>query len=140
MQPCAELHVTDNYKMSPLHLACEDGDVQIIALLLARGATQTPSSPMRPPRTWALDGSERVVSLADESSDEAPLPDTGEAASRGVDASHASPLSARRKQLLQMQQQHGGSAVFIARSHSNFEAVALLERAASGEQIPMPAL
>jgi hypothetical protein len=95
---------------------------------------------MRPPRTWALDGSERVVSLADESSDEAPLPDTGEAASRGVDASHASPLSARRKQLLQMQQQHGGSAVFIARSHSNFEAVALLERAASGEQIPMPAL
>ena len=135
MQPCAELHVTDNYKMSPLHLACEDGDVQIIALLLARGATQTPSSPMRPPRTWTLEGSERV-SLADES----PLPDTDDAANRGVGVSHASPLSARRKQLLQMQQQHGGSAVFIARSHSNFEAVALLERAASGEQIPMPVL
>ena len=46
----------------------------------------------------------------------------------------------KRKQLLAMQQSSaGGSALFIARQHEHHEAVALLERAASGEEIPLPA-
>ena len=37
-QPCQELRITDNYKMLPLHLACEDGDPLLIALLLGAAA------------------------------------------------------------------------------------------------------
>ena len=45
----------------------------------------------------------------------------------------------KRKQLLAMQQSEiGGSAVFIAKQHEHHAAVALLERAASGETIPFP--
>ena len=45
----------------------------------------------------------------------------------------------KRKQLLAMQQSViGGSAVFIAMQHEHHETVALLERAASGEEIPLP--
>ena len=45
----------------------------------------------------------------------------------------------RRKQLLAMQRSEiGGSAIFIAKQHEHHAAVALLERAASGEAIPFP--
>lgn len=44
-----------------------------------------------------------------------------------------------RKQLIAMQQSEiGGSAVFIAKQHEHYECVAMLERAASGEEIPFP--
>lgn len=47
----------------------------------------------------------------------------------------------KRKQLIAMQQSEiGGSAAFLAKQHSHTEVVALLERAASGETIPMPPL
>jgi len=36
-QPCAQLDLSDKYKMSPLHLACEEGLPDMLALLLARG-------------------------------------------------------------------------------------------------------
>lgn len=151
MQPCVELQVTDNYKMSPLHLASEVGDPQMIALLLARGATQTPNSPTRPPRTWHADGSAReeaapapddddVAALADDVPSTPSKTDADAASSHMPPASPGSPLSARRKQMLQMQKEKGGSALYIARQHQHMAAVELLERAASGEEIPMPVL
>ena len=123
--------MTDKYKMLPLHLACEEGDTTMISLLLARGAKpQTPSTPQAcaagRPVGLAVDLSAEVDALAEPKS---PIP-----------TSAPSPMSARRKQLLLAQQQHGGSAVFIARRHEHHDAVALLERAASGEPIPMPDL
>lgn len=137
-QPCEQLRVTDHYKMLPLHLACEDGDPKMVALLLARGATQTPNSPTRPMRTWDANGLERADSEEPPTTPQPATsqPATGEAApSSSADAPFASPrtpaasmppaspMSARRKQLLAMQAKHGGSAVFIARQHEHHEAV-----------------
>ena len=36
-QPCHELGVPDIYKMTPLHLACETNEPEMLALILARG-------------------------------------------------------------------------------------------------------
>jgi len=143
-QPCDELRITDKYRMNPLHLACEEGDPTMIALLLARGASQTPGTPTRPTRRWDAAGEERHEDPADEPPAlSAPNSSGGDATSAPLEApplSPTSPMSARRKQLLQMQQKHGGSAVFIAQRHEHHEAVALLQRAANGEPIPMPDL
>lgn len=125
-QPCQELRITDNYKMLPLHLACEDGDPLLIALLLARGACGTPATPTRP-KPPSASASDAQLSTTSEG-DEPPSPGA------------SSPMSTRRKQLLAMQKAHGGSAIFIARNHEHHEAVELLQRAASGESIPMPDL
>ena len=120
--------VVDKYKMLPLHLACEGGDPDIIALLLARGArvANSPMSPTRPPPAAAADGGAAVPGAAIEVAD-----GSSPAAGR-------SPVP-KRKQLLAMQQSEiGGSCIFIAKQHEHHEAVALLERAASGESIPFP--
>lgn len=128
LQPCAEMQIIDKYKMLPLHLACEGGDPDVISLLLARGA-RVANSPMSPNR---------------------PTPNSaaGEAAANGPAASSSASASAvpegrspvpKRKQLIAMQQSElGGSAVFIAKQHEHHEVVKLLERAASGEDIPFP--
>lgn len=111
--------------MLPLHLACEDGDPVLISLLLARGAQGTPATPTRPKRVFQQNGGT-----------DASAPPPVEPMSPGS----PSPMSARRKQMLEMQKASGNSAIFIARNHEHHEAVALLQRAASGEAIPMPDL
>lgn len=110
VQPCTELHEYDKYKMLPLHLACENGDPEIIKLLLARGArvANSPASPTR-----------------------APAPSADGAAKMEVDSEGRSPVP-KRKQLLAMQRSEiGGSAVFIAKQHGHHAVVALLERSVS---------
>lgn len=128
--PCAEMHLTDRYKMQPLHLACEHGDPALIALLLARGARAitSPASPTRPPGTPVA--ASALVGVGEPAA-------SGAAFAGGMIPSSPVP---KRKQLIAMQQntQVGGSAYFIAQKHEHHEAIRLLERAASGEAIPMP--
>ena len=138
-QPCREMHVADRYQMLPLHLACEGGDQDLIALLLARGArvASTPISPVRPARACAADEPPSAADIAAPAEAESPeAPASPEGSHHG--ASGRSPVP-KRKQLLAMQRSEvGGSAVFIARQHEHHAVVALLERAASGESIPFP--
>lgn len=39
-QPCLELRVPDKYRMTPLHLACESDEAEMLALVLARGGDE----------------------------------------------------------------------------------------------------
>ena len=155
-QPCSELDIKDKYKMLPLHLACEGGDKEIVALLLARGARvlTTPASPTRPAPApaeedaAAVAASETAAAAAAVVTDDA-VAGAGAEAAGGGGASllptrqpnfGGSPVP-KRKQLIAMQKSEiGGSAYFIAKSHNHTDVVGLLERAASGESIPMPVL
>ena len=151
VQPCVELEKKDKYAMLPLHLACEGGDAQLVALLLARGARvlTTPASPTRPAPAAAPAAAEAEAEAPAPRSPRSSSPEQprqtfvegeGEASPPRQPNFGGSPVP-KRKQLIAMQQSEiGGSAAFLAKQHSHTEVVALLERAASGETIPMPPL
>lgn len=141
-QPCHELHLSDRFSMNPLHLAAEDGNVDMIMLLLARGArvVNTPNSPS--PAAVRAPGHASsgfvAASAAEEQRLHAELDGAVEDPTTRIPRFGGSPIP-KRKQLLAMQQSViGGSAVFIARSHEHHDAVKLLERAAAGEPIALP--
>lgn len=143
--PCAELSITDKYKMLPLHLACENGDPDLIALLLNRGArvVNSPASPNRPipvPDDYDADQDAALpVQPGPPPNDPAASDETQPAQLRQPNFG-ASPVP-KRKQLIAMQKSAiGGSAVFIAEQHGHDEAVAMLLKACKGEDIPMPVL
>ena len=148
-QPCHELEVYDKYKMLPLHLACEGGSAEIVALLLARGARvlTTPASPTRPGAPDAA-AAATAAAAADADGQQAvnvEEPKVADAGSSIVPPQRqpnfgGSPVP-KRKQLIAMQKSDlGGSAIFLARQHNHTDVVGLLERAASGESIAMPVL
>lgn len=154
--PCAELHVVDKYKMLPLHLACENGNPDLIALLLNRGArvVTSPASPTRPLAVPADDeeATEGGVGGGD-GEGAAAASEGGDGGASGAPGSSAvnepmtrqpnfgaSPVP-KRKQLIAMQKSAiGGTAVFIAEQNGHDEAVAMLIKHCNGEAIPMPAL
>ena len=150
--PCAELHVVDKYKMLPLHLACEHGNPDLIALLLNRGA-RVVTSPASPTRPLSLPADEEEAECGGggngggggggrDSSAPAPNGDAnGDAAAPMRQPNFGASPVPKRKQLIAMQKSAiGGTAVFIAEQNGHDEAVAMLIKHCKGEAIPMPAV
>ena len=117
--PCLEMGVLDKYLMTPLHLACEDGLPDMVAMLLSRG------------------GDTLVVAR----SPQQPSPETGGHGKGLVGFStHAPPQPGPGGTLEQSQNgSSGGSLLFIAKRHSHDEAADLIRRASHGEKLPLPA-
>ena len=116
--PCLEMGVVDKYQMTPLHLACEDGLPDMVAMLLSRGGDTLclARSPQPSPET----GSEGK-GLAGFSTHVPPQPGPGGTLEQSKNGSS------------------GGSLLFIAKRHCHDEAADLIRRASHGEKLPMPA-
>lgn len=109
-EPCAELIGADHFSMTPLHLACEDGEPEMVALLLARGGDQmvlsrskdtTETGAAKSPRKQPMPGPSGTLQSLRESSS-------------------------------------GGSLLFIARRHSHSEAATMIKRASFGHRTELP--
>ena len=120
--PCLEMSVLDNYLMTPLHLACEDGLPDMVAMLLSRGGDTlvTARSPQPSPETGS--GGKGLVGF----STHAP-PQPGPGGTLELTKSGSSGAGSS-----------GGSLLFIAKRHSNDEAADLIRRASHGEKLPLP--
>jgi ankyrin repeat protein len=116
--PCLEMGVVDKYLMTPLHLACEDGLPDMVAMLLSRG------------------GDTLVVARSPQ-----PSPDTGGDGKGLVGFSTHVPPQPGPGGTLELSQNgsSGGSLLFIAKRHSHDEAADLIRRASHGEKLPLPA-
>lgn len=111
-QPCLELLVADKYKMTPLHLACEADEPEMLALILARGGDEI----MQERRRESIIS--RRASIADEDSESGTHPVT--------ELSHRWSTST------------DGSFGYIARRHSNAEGAEMLRRASRGHATQLP--
>lgn len=118
--PCLEMGVLDKYLMTPLHLACEDGLPDMVAMLLSRG------------------GDTLVVARSPQ-----PSPETGSDSKGLVGFSTLGlpqPGPGGTLELLSSQNgSSGGSLLFIAKRHDHVEAADLIRRASHGEKLPLPA-
>ena len=116
--PCLEMGVVDKYQMTPLHLACEDGLPDMVAMLLSRGGDTLclARSPQPQPET----GSEGK-GLAGFSTHVPPQPGPGGTLEQSKSGSS------------------GGSLLFIAKRHCHDEAADLIRRASHGEKVLTPA-
>lgn len=108
-EPCVELSQPDNFSMTPLHLACEDGVPEMVALLLARGGDQ-----------MVLSRSKDPVETGAKSPLKQPMPGPG------------GTLQSLRES------SSGGSLLFIAQRHSHSEAATLIKRASFGNKTELP--
>ena len=108
-EPCVELNQSDNFSMTPLHLACEEGVPEMVALLLARGGDQMVLSRKKDP------------------------------AEMGTKAPLKQPMPGPGGTLQSLRESSsGGSLLFIAQRHSHSEAATLIKRASFGHKTELP--
>mmetsp|Transcript_62440 Transcript_62440/g.103870 ORF Transcript_62440/g.103870 Transcript_62440/m.103870 type:complete len:278 (-) Transcript_62440:163-996(-) len=142
IQCCIELGMEDKYKMTPLHIAAENGEIEMVQLLLARGAM---SSFYRPSCKNLLKEAENSQK-AETSEAGSPRPAaatrppprfSSDDTYRGF-AKPTSPEFDRKALLKRSQHNSGGTAAFIAESGGNFEMAEVIRRADRGEKIELP--
>ena len=148
--PCKELSITDNFRMTPLHIAAENGEAPMAQLLIARGAMANEARPSQKdliattattPKTVA--GSSIFKAPAEPSSQEPSSPASvafagGDEMHRGF-AAPSSPEFSRKALLRKSQKDSGGTALFLALQHEHSDAADLIRRAADGEAFGVPA-
>ena len=154
-RPCRELGVTDNFRMTPLHIAAENGEAPMVQLLICRGAMVNEARPSQKELLASTDAGgvtpkTRVAQLKADAPPESPGAGASSPASsrcsfsgdgevhRGF-AAPSSPEFSRKALLQKSQKDSGGTALFLALQHEHNDVAELIRRAADGEAIGMPA-
>ena len=149
--PCKELVITDNFRMTPLHIAAENGEAPMVQLLIARGAMVDEARPSQrdllattatTPKTAAAASISKAPaepsSVQEPSSPASVAFAGGDEMHRGF-AAPSSPEFSRKALLQKSQKDSGGTALFLALQHEHSDAADLIRRAADGEAFGVPA-
>jgi len=131
-QPCLELRVPDKYRMTPLHLACESDEAEMLALVLARGGDEI----IQGRRASAMASGRAISSHAPAAADaSSPSASVGLSLDAQLERRSSHPSSGGSSR---WSSGTDDSLGFLAQRHSSAHGVELLRRASRGHVTQLP--